>query len=88
MPTLHGDFPRYNMVSRLIRGSWSIRIRPKVLCRWNFLPIREHTIRQSQALGITRQNLHGQAWVFSSLLQVARLNLWTGAFVAPRPRRV
>src|SRR5215469_16072574 len=27
-------------------------------------------IRKGQVLGITRQNLHGQAWVFASLLQV------------------
>ena len=29
-----------------------------------------HMIRKGQVLGITRQNLHGQAWVFSALLQV------------------
>jgi transposase-like protein len=28
-------------------------------------------IRKGQVLGITRRNLHGQAWVFSALLQVA-----------------
>ena len=28
-------------------------------------------IRKGLALGITRQNLHGQAWVFRSLLGVA-----------------
>jgi len=27
-------------------------------------------IRKGQVLGITRQNLHGQAWVFGALLQV------------------
>ena len=26
-------------------------------------------IRKGQVLGITRQNLHGQAWVFAALLQ-------------------
>jgi transposase, IS6 family len=30
-----------------------------------------HIIRKGQILGITRQNLYGQAWVFASLLQVA-----------------
>jgi hypothetical protein len=29
-----------------------------------------HMIRQGQVLGITRQNLHGQAWVFAALLQI------------------
>ena len=28
-------------------------------------------IRKGQALGITRHNLHGQAWVFGALLGVA-----------------
>ncbi len=28
-------------------------------------------IRKGQVLGITRQNRHGQAWVFGSLLGVA-----------------
>ena len=28
-------------------------------------------IRKGQVLGITRHNLHGQAWVFGALLQVA-----------------
>ena len=27
-----------------------------------------HIIRKGQALGITRKNLHGQAWVFGALL--------------------
>jgi hypothetical protein len=26
-------------------------------------------IRKGQVLGITRKNLHGQAWVFAALLQ-------------------
>jgi transposase, IS6 family len=30
-----------------------------------------HIIRKGQVLGITRQNLHGQAWVFRALLGVA-----------------
>ena len=29
-----------------------------------------HMIRKGQVLGITRQNLHGQAWVFAALLHV------------------
>jgi transposase-like protein len=29
-----------------------------------------HMIRKGQVLGITRQNLHGQAWVFGALLGV------------------
>jgi hypothetical protein len=33
--------------------------------------IRAQMIRKGQVLGITRQNLHGQAWVFGALLQVA-----------------
>ena len=28
-------------------------------------------IRKGQVLGITRQNPHGQAWVFGSLLDIA-----------------
>jgi hypothetical protein len=28
-------------------------------------------IRKGQVLGITRQNLHGQAWVFGTLLGIA-----------------
>ena len=27
-----------------------------------------HMIRKGRVLGITRQNLHGQAWVFGALL--------------------
>jgi transposase-like protein len=30
-----------------------------------------YMIRKGQALGITRNNLHGQAWLFGSLLGVA-----------------
>lgn len=30
-----------------------------------------HMIRKSQVLGVTRQNLHGQAWVFGAILQAA-----------------
>ena len=30
-----------------------------------------HIIRKGQVLGITHQNLYGQAWVFSAILQVA-----------------
>jgi transposase-like protein len=30
-----------------------------------------HIIRKGQALGITRQNLYGQAWAFAALLQAA-----------------
>jgi hypothetical protein len=29
-----------------------------------------HMIRKGRVLGIARQNLHGQAWVFAALLQV------------------
>jgi len=29
-----------------------------------------HTIGKGRVLGISRQNLHGQAWVFAALLQV------------------
>ena len=30
-----------------------------------------YMIRKGQGLGITRHNLHGQAWLFASLLGVA-----------------
>ena len=30
-----------------------------------------HMIRKGQVLGITRQNLYGQAWVLAALLEVA-----------------
>jgi hypothetical protein len=29
-----------------------------------------HMIRKGQVLGVTRQNLHGQAWVFGALLGI------------------